>query len=156
MAIQDIGKISPTLLKKFGIKRIGFEYLEEFVASIKYIKVSPHYYFPSFADFARDRRVDVDIASLGGKLTSPQEGYLMQTAILAEEAIAQLPENLRKFYQLWYIEEVDQVDISRLLHYSQKYFYKKRDINRILICEKVERATLLVPIPYFLFQGLKK
>jgi len=142
MPASDAGKISCQLLKRYGVRQAGFEYVESFLFCIKYIKASPNFYFQSFEEFISGKQKE-EVISVGNENSSPFDQYWYNKVIEAESIIEKAPESLKKFYELWYYNEID--DLNRIFAYNSRYVYKKRDINRIEICTLVERGTLIVP-----------
>jgi len=145
MPASDAGKISQVLLDRYGISRIGFEYIENFLFSIKYIKANRNFYFQSFEEFVSSRGT---VRLVGNNnFSSPFDSFWYNKVLEAEAVIETAREELRKFYEFWYCKEVD--NIKEILRYSSKKAYRKRDLNRIELCRLVENATRLVPLEIF-------
>jgi len=146
MPASDAGKISPQLLKQYGISQDGFEYVESFLFCIKYIKANPRFYFKSFQEFLSGRD-EYGLVSNVNVNSSPFDGYWFNKVVDAESVIDKAPENLKKFYDFWYYRESD--NIVEVFGYSSRHMYRKRDVNRISLCKIVEDATLIVPLKLF-------
>ena len=142
MPASDAGKISRQLLKWYGVRQAGFEYVESFLFCIKYIKASPKFYFQSFEEFISGKQ-NYELVSVGNENSSPFDQYWYNKVIEAESIIEKAPESLKKFYEFWYYNETD--NLSEIFNYGSRYVYKKRDVSRIEICNLVERGTLIVP-----------
>ena len=152
MTYWTAGRINRRLLEKHNINPLAFEYIESFLYSIKYIKSSPYFYFPSFDEFAGDRG-EIDIAIKSHNYKSPVESNWHLIAIEIEKTLEEGEtghlKELCKFYKAWYEKEVDNRELQRTLNLAQTWTLFKRDVYRINIVKLVENQTLIVPMDCF-------
>lgn len=132
--LLDRLKIPADWLIKNNINPDAFNYIEEFLFAIKYLQVSAKPYFPPYK-------------SLGGQPDQDALRILIANVKDVKENIK--PDKLKKFWDMFYDEEMDVSEIARRLNYSDAYFYKLKNIYRLRIVKIVEMATWLVPSDAF-------
>lgn len=157
MPYWTAGKINPKLLYRFNVDRIAFEYIENFLFSIKYMKESAIFYFPTFEEFVSERG-HLTIPSRHINYSSPVESSWRLLAIEIEDTLEKGTtrhlKELYRFYKAWYVDEVENSELQRILGYSERWTLYKRDIYRINLVTLVERKTLIVPPECFRYQKI--